>query len=388
MLLLKNGHVIAGAGAPEQLRADVLIDAGVIRAIGADLTSPEAEVIDVSGHIVMPGLIDTHRHVWQAPLRGVGANMDMPGYFSVVLGRALSGYRPDDAHFATMLGAAEALDAGVTTLFDWSNVTRTSADLDAVASAYHDMGARAVVAQENPVVIDSDLVTSARAILGPEYGDWDTSVRQIAEARELGLVTTMHAGGRLTRRLHDAGLLGPDLLWVHMNAVTGDDVKMLVDADSGISVTPLVEAIMGHGSSPFGRFREAGGRPALGVDVVINAPGDLFEPMRDTLRTFTFASAGSLLDAVTIDAARAIGLQDRIGSLAVGKQADIIVLSGLSHLAGVSECASAVVTCLGRADVDMVLVNGEVVKRDGRLVHADLRSLRETGSGIAKRVLG
>ncbi|MFF5229131.1 amidohydrolase family protein [Dactylosporangium sp. NPDC000521] len=138
-------------------------------------------------------------------------------------------------------------------------------------------------------------------------------------------------------------------------------------------ITPTVEAVMGHGASAYGRLAEAGARPAFGADVVINNPPDLFEPLRDTLRTARPATgsasvppAGDLLLAATLDGARAVGLGGVVGTVDVGKRADLLLLDGLGHLRG--DRAGAVVSCLTASDVRTVLVDGHVVKRDFALL--------------------
>ncbi|WP_285557484.1 amidohydrolase family protein [Actinoplanes regularis] len=396
-LMIKGGHLISGH------RADVLVRDGEIVAVGA-VPAPEAtEVIDADGLVVAPGFVDGHRHVWQAPLRGTGADLSLPDYFTAVLGRALSAYGPREAHLATLLGAAEALDAGITTVFDWSNTTRTPEHTDAVLDAYTAAGLRAVVAHGNPdderdvrrLADRSGRVTGALAILGADYGPWDEAVRQIELGRELGLVVSMHAGGgpgSALRRLHAAGLLGPHLQLVHVNAMTADDAKLIADTGTGVTVTPVVEGTMGHGASAYSRFADAGGRAGLGTDVAVNAPPDLFEPMRDTLRshrahTGTMYPAGGILAAATADSAHAIGLGEAVGAVSAGKRADLILLDGLTHLLGTAELAGAVVTSLGPANVHTVLVDGHIVKRDGRLVALNLAQLRAATAELSAHVL-
>jgi cytosine/adenosine deaminase-related metal-dependent hydrolase len=425
-ILIKGGHVVPGDGAPELPRSDVLVDGGVIAAVGPDLPAGGAEVIDATGLVVLPGLVDGHRHVWQAPLRGVGADLTLPGYFEVILGRALPAYRPEDARLASLLGAAEALDAGITTVFDWSNAALSPAHTDAVLDGLASAGIRAVVAHARPDDTDDarrvaglrGTITGALAILGPGRSPWDDAVRQLRFGRELGVVVSMHANGGgapdgPVRRMHEAGLLGPRVQLVHLNAATDDEVKLLVDAGVGVTVTPLVEALMGHGAAPYGRFTDAGGRVGLGADVVVNAPADLFESMRDVLRaerlrfagpgTRAMPPAASVLGAATIDSARAIGLADRVGSIAPGKRADLILVDGLAHLSrgladpatpigpapatGAGSIAGAVVTCAGPADVHTVIVDGRIVKRAGRLVEHDLAELRAAATELARRVL-
>ncbi len=396
-LLIKDGHLVSGE------RADVLVDNGEIVAVGAVPAVDTAEVIDAAGLVVAPGFVDGHRHVWQAPLRGIGANMTLPDYLDAVLGRALNTYGPGEVHLATLLGAAEALNAGITTVFDWSNATRTPEHTDAVLDAYTTAGIRAVVAHTNPdderdvrrLASLRGRVTGALAILGAEYGPWDDAVRQIQLGRQLGLVVSMHAGGgpgSPLRRMHEAGLLGPHVLLVHLNNMTDDEAKLLADHGVGVTVTPIVEATMGHGASSYSRFADAGGRAGLGTDVVVNAPPDLFEPMRDTLRshrahTAAMHPAGSVLAAATTDSARAIGIENIVGTLTPGKRADLLLLDGLTHLTGTGDLSGAVVASLGTADVHTVLVDGRVVKRHGRLVGLDLTQLRRSTAVLAHRAM-
>jgi 5-methylthioadenosine/S-adenosylhomocysteine deaminase len=165
---------------------------------------------------------------------------------------------------------------------------------------------------------------------------------------------------------------------------------MIADSGAGLTVSTIVESLMGHGDTAYGRFKAAGGNPALGVDVVINNRPDLFSEMQATLwreRVKAPFPARDLLKAATVDGARAIG-RDDIGELEVGKRADIVLLDGLEHLVGVhDDIEGAIVTGLGPENVRTVLVDGKVVKRDGVLTDHDLRTLREATRGLAGRVL-
>jgi 5-methylthioadenosine/S-adenosylhomocysteine deaminase len=395
-ILIAGGHVVPGDGSPELPGTDVLVDCGVITSIAPGLTAPPgATVIDATGMLVMPGLVDGHRHVWQAPLRGIGADMTLPDYLGSVLGPILAAYKPADAELATLLGAAEALDAGITTVFDWSNTTTTAAHTDAVRDAFAAAGIRAVVGHVHPdheafarrIARGPVTVTAGLAILGMEYGDRRETERAIHAARGLGLPVTMHAGGPAVRALWDAELLDRHVHLVHLNAVTADDAKLLAGTGAGVTVTPVVEATMGHGASAFGRLHDAGARPGLGTDVVVNAPADLFEPLRDTLRaerlrTGTMPPAAGVLAAATVDSARAIGLDHLVGTVAVGKRADLVLLGGLPR-----PSAAAAVVSAAPSNVDTVLVDGRVVKRAGRLLDHDLPALRHAGRELARRVL-
>ncbi|MEU4423432.1 amidohydrolase family protein [Actinoplanes sp. NPDC024001] len=393
-LLIRGGRLLSGE------RADVLVEDGRIAAIGAFPAAGAREVIDATGLVVAPGFVDGHCHVWQAPLRGIGADMTLPDYLATVLGPVLGAYGPREAHTATLLGAAEALDAGVTTVLDFCNVTTTPEHTDAVLDAYATAGIRAVVAHNDPDDVPearrmaglSGRVTGALAILGTGPGPWADAVRQIELARRLGLLATMHAGGgpgSPLPRMHHDGLLGPHLHLVHVNQMTDSEARMLADTGTGVTVTPVVEATMGHGASPFSRFAAAGGRAGLGTDVAVNAPPGLFEPMRDTLRTHRAATggmvpAGRVLAAATADSAQAIGLGHEVGSVTPGRRADLLLLDGLAHLSGEAELTGAIVTALTPAHVHTVLVDGRAVKRDGKLLHLDLPGLRRAGTDLAR----
>ncbi|MFC0542030.1 amidohydrolase family protein [Kutzneria chonburiensis] len=374
MLVIKGGHVV-GVGV-----ADVLISDGAIAGIGSFSGSSE---LSAHGLVVLPGFVDTHRHLVQAPMRGSGADLSLSAFLSDVLPRLV--LSSDELRAAVLLGAVEALNAGVTTVLDWGH-----GSMDVEVEALQESGIRAVYGA-SPSDVDrfagTGLVSAAVASFGPALS-FEDNVRDISVARSLGLSTTMHVTepGSVARL---ADLLGPDLHFVHGNACTDDELRLLASAGCGLTVTPPVESMMGHGSPVYGRFVAAGGKPALGVDVVINSSSDMFEQMRaalwlERLRGFPL-SAGSLLRSATIDGARAIGLPS-VGSLEVGQRADIVLLSGFSHLPE-ELLPGGIVSAAGITDVHTVLVDGHIVKRDGVLVHHDLPSLRAAVHGLARKVL-
>jgi 5-methylthioadenosine/S-adenosylhomocysteine deaminase len=376
MLVIKGGHVL-GVGV-----ADVLISDGAIAGIGSFSGCP---AISADGLVVLPGFVDTHRHLVQAPMRGSGADLTLGAFLSERLPRMV--LTPAEVRAAVLLGAVEALNAGVTTVLDWGHGGACEVEVEALQEA----GIRAVYGvspADAPRFTPAGLVCAAVASFGPALSIED-NVRDIELARSLGLTTTMHITetGAVSRL---AGLLGPDLHFVHGNACSDDELRMLADAGCGLTVTPSVESMMGHGAPVYGRFLAAGGIPALGVDVVINSTADMFEQMRaalwlERLRGFSL-EAGTLLGSATSDGARAIGLGDTIGSVDVGMRADLVLLDGFAHLPP-DLLAGGIVSTGGVADVRTVLVDGRVVKRDGVLVDHDLATLRAAVSGLARRVL-
>ncbi|SMD24098.1 amidohydrolase family protein [Kibdelosporangium aridum] len=383
-LVFKRGYVL-GHGI-----ADVLIENGTIQAIGDNLDGKRA--INASGKLIVPGFVDTHRHMAQAPLRGLGPDMPLGYYLERVVQHIGASMTVLDVRNSLKLAAAEAMNAGVTTVLDWSAVSAPD-QVDAAIEVLGQTGLRVVFGHSNP----DDMRPEADAVasLGPDYLPVDVVARHIGLARERGLITSMHVGGQHgggVRKLHDAGLLGPDVHFVHGNRLEDDEFKMLVDYGCTLTVTPVTELLMGHGDLAYRRFAEAGGQPALGVDVEIGNVPDMFSEMRAGLmaeRARGTLEAREMLKAATINGAKAIGLGDAIGSLEAGKRADIVLLTGLEHLFGEDPAVieGAVVTSVGTEDVHTVLIDGTVVKLDGVLVDHDLRELRELTLRIARRTL-
>ncbi|GGK63751.1 TRZ/ATZ family hydrolase [Planomonospora parontospora subsp. parontospora] len=411
-LLITGGTVIDTEPEPRTLPgADVLVEDGVIAAVGpglgASAAPPADRTIDATGMLVLPGFVDTHRHLWQSALRSAAADATLGDYLALVLGRLAPAYRPEDVHAAGLWGALEALDAGVTTVFDWSHIQSTPEHTDAAIQALRDSGIRAVFGYAHPapgtrredevrrtaaLLGTSGQVTPALAAMGPVYGPPDEARADWRLARELGLRVSLHAtGAGAAERLHDAGLLGPDTVFVHGNGFTDEAVKLIADNGAAASVTPAVEMQMGHGHPETGRFRRAGIRTGLGVDTVVDAPGDMFAVMRAAFAAERVRggalTAAEVLRMATIEGAAVLGLEDRVGSLRPGKQADLVLLrTGTPRLAPVHDPVGAVVTAAGPGDVDTVLVAGRVVKRAGRLLHPDLPAVLDRVSRSAARL--
>ncbi|WP_228644613.1 amidohydrolase family protein [Microtetraspora sp. AC03309] len=420
-LLIRNGIVIDTEPDVHVRRGtDILITDGVIGAIGPDLPAAGAEVIDATGRIVLPGFVDTHRHVWQSVLRSVSADATLGDYLALVLGRLAPAFRPEDVYAANLWGAVEALNAGITTVYDWSHIQLTPGHTDAAVEALRDSGARVVFAyahlgaddaSRNEAEVrrvvarhfpsgDSGLVTPAFAAWGPVYGSVEAAEADWRLARELGLRISLHATGEEpVERLHAAGLLGPDVMFVHANGFPDRAMKMVADSGGTASVAPAVESQMGHGSPETGRLRGFGIPTGLGVDTVAAVPGDMFAVMRAALasarlRHFgegigALPTAADILRMATIEGATALGMADRIGSLRPGKRADVVMLdTGLPNLAPPHDPVGAVVTAADVSDVDTVIVGGEVVKRAGRLVGVDLPRALDLARRSGERLLG
>ncbi|WP_155060339.1 amidohydrolase family protein [Streptomyces blattellae] len=414
-ILLRNGHVIDTEPQPvAQAGTDVLIERGRITAVGRNLSADGATVIDATDRIVLPGFVDTHRHVWLSALRSATVGLDLNSYLGV-LGQYGPRFRPQDMYNATLAGALESLNAGITTQLDYSHGLYTPEEADAAIDALQAAGLRAVftygAVDANPDLADvrrvrttrlSDdkaLVTMAYGPLGPSFTPIETVVEEWRVADDLNLPLSFHvSAGPVTptpiSALRERGLLRPNTLYVHGNSLDDNELKLIGDSGGKAAVTPASEAQMRVGAPVASRYRRLGVTTGLGVDAVSSVPGDMFSLMRAALLASQITddsplTAKDVLRMATLDGATALGLADRIGSLRPGKQADVVLLrlEDLDMLTAERDPIAAVVQAANPQNVDTVIVAGRLMKAAGRLVHADLRrtaqALRSTAAAIS-----
>ncbi|MEV6418051.1 amidohydrolase family protein [Kribbella sp. NPDC051718] len=351
--------------------------------------------------IVMPGFVDNHRHSWQTAFRGVGSDWTFPEWAVAMHGTVKPHYQPEDVYVGTLLGRLEALHSGVTTMLDWYHVAQTHEHEDAAIAALRDAPARSIfclgAGWATPRSVDDDirrvradlsgdgLVTLAWGLRGPEDTSMDTVARELKLAAELDLRTSLHIVAEGTQRpvgdLHEHGLLRDTTTFVHGNGISDEELRMLADAGSSLSISPDVELKMGFGFPLTGRALAAGLRPTLSVDDVPSVGGDLFSTMRTAFAAQRGLDGGlrsrDLVEFTTIDAARSCGLESRTGSITPGKDADLILLrTDDLTVFPVTDPIATIVSAGHPGLVDTVLVAGRVVKRDGVLVDVDLAGLR------------
>ncbi|NUS24358.1 MAG: amidohydrolase family protein [Streptomyces sp.] len=436
--LLRAGQVISmDPDIGDLPQGDVLIEDGRIAAVGPEI-SVDAEVLDMRGHIVIPGFVDTHRHTWEASIRGVAPDATLDDYFVDILDTFAPLYTPQDVYAANLAGALECLNAGITTLVDWSHINNTPAHPDAAIQALTESGIRAQYAYgsantsladywfESKIAIPADdvrrirteyfpsdtgLLTLALATRGPGFCVNDVVTAEWALARELDIPITVHvAMGRLAGRygmvkqLHDLGLLGPDTTYIHCCYLSEEEWRMVADSGGTVSIAPQVETQMGHGWPPVTKAIEHGLRPSLSIDVVTTVPGDMFTQIRAAFAAErarlnadcwqanmpvpeTMLTARQMLEIATLNGAHVAGLEDRTGSLTPGKRADVVTLDATAlNVAPVHDAAAAVTLSADVSNVDTVIVDGVIRKRDGRLT-ADVARARRLVEESRDRLL-
>ncbi|MGX5682860.1 amidohydrolase family protein [Schumannella luteola] len=416
-------------------RANILIEDGRIVAVAPGLEA-DAERIDGSTKIAMPGMVDTHRHTWQTALRGMLADGNIPDYLRGIRLQMAPRYRASDMYSGNYVGALDALNSGVTTLVDYCHNILDPECADGAVSGLRDAGIRALYGHgltpittntwseskggQEGAVDPADLATRAALArrIRDEYFPTDSGLlrfgiapqelaiapvstvqAEFALARELGARITMHANQVMVRQLFkdvevlaEHGLLGDDLLLVHCTFNTAEEWELLRDTGTMVSVCAETEMQMGMGYPAIAEVTEYTRGPSLGIDCVSGCGGDMISHSRLVLQATRYRAdepgyqewkapqvmSWTTRDALrwlTVNGAAAAGMGDEIGSLTPGKRADIVLL----EMGGVSQAgwnrrdpAGAIVAQAHAGCVDTVLVEGRVVKRGGQLVHVDV----------------
>jgi cytosine/adenosine deaminase-related metal-dependent hydrolase len=432
-IVLRGGTVLTMDDAGTVLEGgDVLVVDDRIAAVGPALEVPEGtQEIDASGGIVMPGMIDTHRHMWQTVMRGYGADWTLTQYFVWNYLEHGKKFRPEDIAAGNRLSAIESLDAGVTTTVDWSHNLQTVDHAEAAVEALRSVPGRFVLAYGNiqagpwewtaDPAVRSFLERHRDAhddLLGLQLafdvtGDPAFPEKAAFEAaRDLGLPVTTHAGvwGATNddgiRLMHEHGFMNPETVYVHASTLTADSYQRIAATGGSISVATESESSAGQGHAPTEQVRQYGIPVSLSMDTSVWWSGDLFSAMRATLNadrmsehmdahlkgetiTHLRLRAQHVVEWATRGGAHALG-RDDLGSLQPGKKADVVlikndaspvsfpVLNPFGHVAFQAQ----------RADVHTVLVDGRVVKYAGRLVDIDLAPVRREVESTVDRLKG
>lgn len=406
--------------------AQLLVEGGLIVVAGRNLSAAADERIDARDMIVMPGLIDAHVHTWQTGLRAIGSEWLGPDYHANIHANLATRYRPDDNYIGNLIGALSRINSGVTTILDWCHNLTSLEHAERSVDGLEESGVRAVFAhgtakpptkpgelpythvphprdriealRRGRFASDDRLVTLAMAILGPHWGTYDVAEQDIRLARELNLLSTSHATRKIPDqvapggyvKLAEAGLLGPDHNLVHGNYIEDAELRIIVDAGASVTATVMVE-MHGHAADPVTlRVRNLGGAPSIGIDVEPIVTGEMFREMQAALLHARWASlrenaaAGrppfktipiqsrEALHWATLGNARAIGLEDRIGSLSPGKRADLVMLRATDlNLFPVHNPVFSIVEQAHAGNVDSVMIDGVMRKRGGKLLFDD-----------------
>jgi cytosine/adenosine deaminase-related metal-dependent hydrolase len=436
--LIRGATVITMDAQGDLPVADILVTGDTLTAIAPQLPADEAQVVDATGCIVIPGLVNAHMHTWQTALRGLAANWTLLEYFQKMHAGLATVFEPEDLHIATLVGALNQINCGTTTLADWCHNNRTPQHNDAAISGLLESGIRAAFFHGTPkpdprpgerpfwevphprAEIERllkrhqghPLLSIQTAVLGPHYSTLEVALHDFRMARELGLIASLHQGGGPARtpdgwdRLEHDGLLGDHINIVHGHALSDAQLQRFCDLGMSFSAAAENEMTQGHGHPLTGRLRKLGRAPSLGVDLESVLSGDMLTQarvalgMQRSLDNVAFREAhGSIpptstittreaLCWVTLEGAKMLKAEQRIGSLAPGKQADLVLIrADALNMQPVHDPVNSVVMQASLANIDSVMVAGQWKKRHGRLLGVDLSprlaALQASGRKIA-----
>ena len=439
-ILIKNGTIVSMDRKTGDLRGDLLVENDCIAAIGPAIEASDAEIIDASTMIVIPGLINSHIHTWETGLRGIAGDWTMPQYGKAMHRGLATHFQPDDIYIANLMGALTSINSGITTIVDWCHNNPTPEHTDAAIDGLQESGVRAVFLHGSPkpnpkpgqkhfseipmpraeverllrgrLASHNARVTLGLAILGPTYSIYEVTRQDLQLARELDLVASMHVSGVTPvspdgfKRIIADDLASDRTNIVHGNDLTDEELRQLTGHGVQFTVTADVELQMGFGNPLTGRLRTLDAPMSVGSDVEISTRPDMFGIIRTTLQTQrnidhmqSLRTTANALEKIsitcrdalawaTVNGAKMVRLDHRIGSLATGKQADIVLIRKEDlNMLPVHDPLSSLVTQAGVSNVDTVLIGGRVVKRDGQLLFVNIAEKKVALQRSGERIL-
>jgi cytosine/adenosine deaminase-related metal-dependent hydrolase len=421
--LIRGAAIVTMDAQGDLPQGDILVTDDTLTAIAPHIAADDAQVVDATGCIIIPGLVNAHMHTWQTALRGLAANWTLLEYFRRMHAGLATVFEPEDLRIATEMGALNQLNCGTTTLADWCHNNPTPEHNDAAIEGLLSSGIRAAFFHGTPKPDPKPgqapfwevphpraeterllkahqgkaLLSIQAAILGPHYSTLDVALHDFRMARELGLIASMHQGGGPARtpdgweRLEAAGLLGDNINIVHGHALSDAQLERFCSLGMSFSAAAESEMTQGHGHPLTGRLRKLGRAPSLGVDLESVISGDMLTQarvalgMQRALDNFAYREAHGTIPPtstittrealawVTLEGARMLKQAHRIGSLAPGKQADLVLVRATDlNMQPVHDLVNTVVMQASLANIDSVMVAGQWKKRHGQLVGVDL----------------
>jgi cytosine/adenosine deaminase-related metal-dependent hydrolase len=372
----------------------------------------------------MPGFVDTHHHLFETALRsfladGLLFNDGKPhgaiNYFEFILGKFAPVYRPQDVYINELFGSLSALDVGVTTVHDISQIHHSPQHSDAAIKGLADSGRRAAFGyfESAGAVPGNQYPLDARRIKKQYFSSNDQLLTMImggeiylsgfemawSIGRELGLQVAAHIVGSFGMgptfdSLAAANQFRSDNLFIHMTGMSDMSWQKVKDAGAAVSLAVPIEMIMRHGMPPIMKSLSLGIQPSLSVDVECTLTADMFTQMRTAMalqRAFVnqmaletgnppglpeLLTTRDVLRFATLEGAMDLRLDHKIGSLTPGKEADIILLDAEAiNVAPLNVVPGAVVSLMERSNVETVIVAGKIRKWKGKL-DANINTLR------------
>lgn len=431
--IIRNAYIVTmERGVDDIPRGDIHVKDGVIAAIGPNLPVAGLPVIDAATMIAMPGMIDTHWHLWTTAMR----NMQRAGteYFPVKQA-FVKLFTPNDHYQANRLSLVEAINSGITTIANFSHNVRSGAHADAELKAMAESGIRGryyygpsdplppektcdmddikrVKSQwfgkNSPFEGRVDLGVAMRGFRGTTN---DTVAAEYRFAKDQGLPTITHVSAtkkfsQSVARLVNAGYVDLSTVLCHWTGQNEADTEALIKSGATIAIAPTSDMRTPYDTSFHdGMFelRKAGANVSLSIDLTLLADASIFQqmaavwyvgvPWNDTFtEKLPFYEFSDVLEMGTINGAKALGIADKVGTLKVGKRADIVLVRTTDmNMVPLGEVRSALARAANASNVDTVIIDGHVRKRAGKLVNVDVAALvrdAEASSNALRRAAG
>ena len=428
-ILLKGGVILSmDASVGDFAQGDILITGKKIAAVGRDLADSakdgNAIVVDAADMIVIPGMIDCHRHSWEGQIRGIIPNSaTIQEYMGATHGGFAPHYRPDDMYIGNLVTALGCVDAGITCFIDNSHNSRSAAHSDAAIKALFDSGARAVHASGAPIVgnwdkqwpqdlgrlqrqffsSDDQLVTLGMFSRGLRKDDW-------VVARQLGIWISIDGAGRpnsgeVLEGLKDAGLMDSRRTINHSYGLNDKAWSFIREAGMQVNACPRSDSQWSLGGPTMG-LQDAldhGMRPGISIDNEASYGTDMFTEMRVAFhmqrwiahvakvrkdaKVPTPLTLRKMLEFATVNGAANSALESKIGSLTPGKEADIVVIrADTVNTLPLNNAVSTVVAYAHTGNVETVFIAGNTRKWGGRLVGHDIKKVRQMAQELRNQL--
>jgi len=429
--VIRNAYVVTmDRAAGDVARGDIHIRNGAIVAIGPSIAAQGVESIDAAGMIAMPGMIDTHWHLWNTTLR----NMQRAGkeYFPVKAA-FVEHFTPQDHYRANRLALAEAVNAGITTVTNFSHNVRSPAHADAELRAMQESGIRGRYcygpADPTPKDKTCDLADIKRvkeqwfgqsnrfggrvdlgmAMRGLRNVTEEAAAAEYSFAKEQGIPTIVHTGAskrifQSVAKLVDKGYVDKTTILSHWIGQTDADLEAVVKSGASVSFSPTSDLRTPYDTSfhdAMFALRQKNVNLSMSLDSAMLGGVSMFEQMATTwyvgvpwydtpTERQPFFEFTDVLEMATVNGARALGIADKVGTLAPGKRADIVLVrSSDLNMAPLGEVHSALARVATVANVDTVIIDGRVLKRGGKLVGIDaaavVREAEESSNDLRRK---
>ncbi|MDG2187759.1 MAG: amidohydrolase family protein [Hyphomicrobiales bacterium] len=441
-ILIKNARIITmDSNLGDFKNADILIHNDKIIQVGENINVDNAEIIDATNFLITPGLINTHIHTWQTGLRGIASDWTLSDYLESIHKGLASFYKPDDMYIANYIGALYQINTGATTIVDWCHNNPTPDHTDAAIRGLEESNIRGIFLHGSPkhepkkgqphysetpmprdevarlknsiFSSDDNLLNLGISILGPQQSTLEVCKKDFQLAKDLDLIISMHIGGKFLTPdgfdvLKNMGLLNKKTNIVHANNISNEMLDSLVNSNVTFSITPEEELQMGFGNPLTKRLLDRNGVFGFGSDIESAMSGDMLNVIRFALQAvrheYTLENyqinqsppaemkvkTRQAFEWATIDAAKMLGIDDKVGSIVPGKKADLIMFkTNKINFTPIHDPISSILFHSNSNDIDTVMVDGKVLKSGGQLLNnnleKDLKLLSDSGYRIIEK---